>query len=164
MARDFSDLYDFSSMTDDEIYDVVVQELSEYPNLDTGWIEVTVHGGHVTLAGRVGSDAEVRVAEQVVGEVLGIESLTNNLVVDELHRETLPEAADEAAAEADELDDQLGGSTQQDNQSDTASHLVEDLEAETYGTHDMQEAIEEGTAYEPPDRPVADGYESRENH
>jgi hypothetical protein len=25
-------------------------------------------------------------------------------------------------------------------------------------------AIEEGTSYEPPDRPVADGYGSRENH
>lgn len=161
-ARDFSDLYDFSSMSDDEIYDIVVQELGEHPNLDPGWIEVTVREGHVTLSGRVANDGEVQVAEKVLVEVLGLENVTNDLMVDELHRGDLPEAADDALAMEAELDEQMGG--QDDQQSDTAAHLTENLDAQTYGTHDVGSAIEEGAAYEPPYRPVPDGYGSRENH
>ena len=48
--------------------------------------------------------------------------------------------------------------------SDTAQHLVEDLEAEHFGTHNPQEATERGTAYEPPDRPIQQGSYSIENH
>ena len=57
MRGDFG-TYDFAEMSDDEVYDLVVQHLGEYPELDVGWIEVRVSGGQVTLAGRVGSDAE----------------------------------------------------------------------------------------------------------
>lgn len=164
MARDdFDDLFfDFSTMTDDEIYDVVVQQLNEYPNIDPGWIEVTVHDGAVTLSGRVGTDSEKQVAEKIVVEVLGVENFSNELVVSELVRGDVPEAADEAQVYEDELDDHFGGALS--NQEDTASHLVEDLEGQTYGTRDMQAAIEDGMPYIPPDRPIADGYGSEENH
>lgn len=87
--------------------------------------------------------------------MIGIDTYENELVVDELHRADNPEAADE-------VDDQSGEPDPQ--QSDTAEHLVEDLETETYGTHDVQEAIRDGATYIPPDRPVSDGYDSRENH
>lgn len=164
MARDedFTNLYDFGTMTDDEVYDVVVQHLREYPELDAGWIDVRVRDGNVTLEGRVGSDGEVAVAEKVLVEVLGLESVTNNLVVGEAHRGLAPEAADDAAAARDEAGGRLGGSLEQ--QSDTADHLVQDLEAESYGTQDMGEAIEDGTVYSPPERPTPDGYGSREAH
>jgi hypothetical protein len=161
-GRDFGDVFDFSTMTDDEIYDVVVQQLQEYPNLDAGWVDVAVREGRVTLSGRVGTDAELQIAEQVLVEVLGLTDVVNELVVDELHRNTLPEAIDDALAEEDEADDQLGGAN--DQQSDTAAHLVEDLEVETFGTRDVSAAIEEGTAYNPPDRVVPDGYGSGEDH
>ena len=32
-----------------------------------------------------------------------------------------------------------------------------DLDADLYGTHDVQRAIGQGTAYEPPDPPTPDG-------
>ena len=163
MAQDFSDLYDFSTMTDDEIYDVVVQHLREYPEVDADWIQVNVRDGTVILSGRVGSDAEVSIAEKIVVEILGVEDFTNELVVDELHRGELPMAADDAFTAEEEVDDQMGeGRGVQ--QSDTAEHLVEDLEALSFGTHDMQAAIEDGASYQPPDRPIPDGYGSRENH
>ena len=161
-GRDFGDVFDFDTMTDDEIYDVVVQQLQEYPNLDAGWVEVAVRDGQVTLSGRVGTDAEVQVAEQVLVEVLGLTDVVNELMVDELHRNTLPEAIDDSLAEEEEADDQLGGTPSQ--QSDTAAHLVEDLETETFGSRDPQLAIEEGTAYNPPDRVIGDGYASGESH
>ncbi|HEY0036431.1 MAG TPA: BON domain-containing protein [Longimicrobium sp.] len=162
MAQDF-DPYDLTGMTDDEIYDVVVQHLGEYPELDMGWITVTVRDGKVTLSGRVSSDGEVSIASQALLDVVGVAELSNELIVDELHRGEAPEAADDAFAQDMEVDDQMGEPNLQ-YQSDTAGHLMEDLEAQTYGTHDMGTAIEEGTAYEPPHRPVADGYGSRENH
>jgi hypothetical protein len=163
MRGDFG-TFDFSEMNDDEIYDLVVQHLQEYPELDVGWIDVIVRDGHVTLSGRVSSDGEVQVAEKALVDVLGLpeESFTNDLVVDELHRGEMPEAADDAVTAEREADDQMGSPGF--SQSDTAEHLVEDLDALTYGTHDAGEAIQEGASYEPPDRPVADGYGSRENH
>lgn len=156
------DIFDFSGMDDDELYDVVVQHLQEHPEIDAGWVEVAVRDGHVTLSGRVGSDIEVSVAEQVIVEILGIQEFTNELVVDELHRGELPEAADDALAADLEVESQLGETDE--SQSDTAAHLVEDLEAQTYGTHSIQEAINEGAAYIPPDRPTGEGYGSRESH
>lgn len=163
MHGDFG-TFDFSEMTDDEIYDLVVQHLGEYPELDVGWMEVAVRNGHVTLSGSASSDGEVQIAEKALLDVLGLpqESFTNDLVVDELHRGEAPEAADDAVAADREADDQLGGHDH--GQSDTAEHLVEDLDALTYGTHDVGEAIEEGASYEPPDRPVPDGYGSLDDH
>ena len=163
MARQHGgDLYDFANLGDDEIRQIVLQQLREYPNLDAGWIDVAVQDGFVTLSGRVGTDAEIQVAESVLDDVLGLEEYSNELVVDELHRIEQPEAADEAATFEDESGDQVGRPATQ--QSDTAEHLVEDLEGEAFGTHDMGQAISEGLAYEPPDRPVSDGYRSTENH
>ncbi|HKP75630.1 MAG TPA: BON domain-containing protein [Longimicrobiaceae bacterium] len=163
MRGDFG-TFDFTEMTDDEIYDLVVQHLGEYPELDLGWIDVAVRSGHVTLSGSVSSDGEVQIAEKALLDVLGLsqESFTNELVVDELHRGEHSEAADDAVTEELEADDQLGSPNL--NQSDTAEHLVEDLDALSYGTHDVGAAVQEGASYEPPDRPVPDGYGSREAH
>jgi hypothetical protein len=49
-------------------------------------------------------------------------------------------------------------------QSDTAEHLVSDLDDEAGGTHDPIRAIRDGEPYSPPEGPVGDGYGSRENH
>ena len=162
MAQEFNP-FDLTDMTDDEIYDVVVQHLGEYPELDMGWINVSVQGGRVTLSGRVSSDGEASVAAQALTDVVGVAELDNQLIVDELHRGEAPEAADDAFTQDVEVDDQMG----EPNlvyQSDTAGHLMEDLEQQTYGTHDAGLAAEEGIPYEPPRRPVPDGYDSREDH
>ena len=163
MAQDFDELFfDFENMTDDEVYDVVQQQLQEYPNIDPGWMEIAVKDGFVTVSGRVGTDSEKQVVEKIIVEQMGIASFSNELVVDELVRGDMPEAADDAAAYEASFDDQLGGGL--GSQSDTAAHLVENLDAEMFGTRDMQSAIEDGNAYEPPDRPMADGYDSEEAH
>lgn len=163
MAREFGgDLYDLSNMTDDEIRQLVVDQLRDTPNVDAGWIDVDVRDGFVTLSGRVGTDGEVQVVEEIVHDVIGIEDYANELVVDELHRGEEPEAADDALAADEAVDEQFGEPDPQ--QSDTAEHLVEDLRNQTFGTHDMSEAIEEGAPYIPPDRPIPRGYGSREDH
>ncbi len=134
-ARYRGDIFDFSGMSDEELYDVVVQHLQEHPEIDHGWVDVRVKDGHVTLSGRVGSDSEVSVAEQVIVEILGIQEFTNELIVDELHRGAQPEAADDAAMLDMEVESQLGETNE--SQSDTAAHLVEDLQGQMYGTHSV---------------------------
>jgi hypothetical protein len=162
MARnDRGELFDLSDMGDEEIRSLVMNELREQPNLDVDAIEVDVADGRVTLSGRVGTDAEVRVASNIITDVVGAE-LNNELVVDETYRGERAAGADEAAMEVEELEGQVGGGTGQ--QSDTADHLQDNLEEEAWGTHDMQSAIRDGTAYTPPDHPTPDGYESREEH
>lgn len=163
MARQYGgDLYDFGQMSDDEIRDVILQHLQEYPNVDAGWVEVDVKNGFVTLSGRVGTDGEAQVIESIIDDVLGIDDYSNELVVDELHRGEAAAGADEANVEAEENESQLGDGAQQ--QSDTADHLMENLEEQMYGTHDMQASIRDGTPYTPPDQPMPDGYDSREQH
>jgi hypothetical protein len=162
MPRDFEGIFKTGEMSDPELRELIVQQLNEYPNLDPGWIEVDVTDGLVTLAGTVGTDGEKQVAEKIVAEVIGVESLNNELMVNELHRENLPEDSELAVTAEAEADDHLGEGPGQ--HSDTASHLVEDLEAETFGTRDMQRAIQEGATYIPPDRPIPDGYTSEEDH
>jgi hypothetical protein len=162
MASKGGDAFDYSAMSDDELYDLVVQHLRDSPEVDEASIDVQVRDGAVTLAGRVGSDTEASVAEHVVTTVLGLDGVTNDLVVDTLRRGQMPEAADDAIAADLAVDDQAGeGSAQH---SDTAAHLAEDLESQTYGTHDVGTAVEGGASYTPPDRPRGDGYGNRERH
>lgn len=164
MAREYDDLYDLSNLDDNEIKDLVLQELHEYPDIDPDLVEVNVQGGVVRVSGRVGTEQEVQTVEQVITDVLGIQNVNNELVVDEIVRGERSEAADDAFIEDIEADAQLGVGTASNTTSDTAQHLVEDLEAEQFGTHNPQEATERGTAYEPPDRPVQRGSYSREDH
>lgn len=156
MANEFGgDVYDFSSMTDDEIRDVVLERLRGDPNINPDDIDVVVRSGAVTLTGRVGTDTEVEIASSLLDDVLGLEDFSNELMVDALRRDALNE---EDGADARPL----GNRTEQ--QSDTADHLVEDLESETFGTDDVTQAIRDGSPYTPPEGPFADGYGSREDH
>lgn len=155
------DLFDFENMTDDEIRTVVLEQLNEYPNIEAAGVSVVVRNGRVTLSGSVGTDAEAQVADTVLGDILGLNDFVNELVVAEGARFELPEAADDAVIVGEEADDQLG---EVEPHSDTAEHLHADLEAQTFGTHDLDEAMREGTTYIPPDRPTSEGYDSREDH
>lgn len=161
MAKDYEDLYDIENMSDDELKDLVLQQLSEYPQLDVDLIEVYVKNGGVRLAGRVGTEQEIQLAEQVITDTLGVTEFTNELVLDELVRGERSEAADEANADEADLALQAGGARART--SDEAAHLMENLDAEQFGTTDVQEAIERGTAYEAPEVPPQMGSE-RENH
>ena len=163
MASDYDgDVYDFDNMTDDEVRTIVLERLGDYPNLDVEDIDVAVRNGFVVISGRVGTDSEVQVATAVLDDVLGLDDFRNDLVVDSLRRGNLPEAVDDATAASDEEDSNIGVGDEQ--QSDTADHLTDDLEIETHGTQDIGTAIRDGAAYIPPDRPTPGGYGSREEH
>lgn len=162
MATDYEDLYDLDDLDDQEIADLIYQELEEVPELDPDLIDVDVEDGFVTVTGRVGTEWELQVVEHVLSDVLGIANYSNELVVDELVRAEYSPAADEAVAEDAEVEAQLGEGFGRTDPS--AEHLFEDLPGELYGTHDLQQAIELGEAYEAPDRPVQEGSWSEEAH
>jgi hypothetical protein len=158
MTSDDRDIFDAQNLSDTELRQVIREQLREAPEIDDGWVEVEVDAGHVRLSGQLGTDGEVQLSEKLVMELVGADQLTNELTVGAQHREERPLDPDEAELRAD---DELGGDRPQ---SDTAAHLQEDLEAESFGTQDMQQAIQEGPTYEPPHRPRPDGYRSGEDH
>jgi hypothetical protein len=162
MADDYENLYDIENMDDGDLRDLVYQEFREVPEIDPDLVDVVVEGGAVRVSGRVGTELELQQVEHVLTDVLGIREVHNDLVVDELVRASSPEAADEAAVQDAGSDPLLGGGARRTE--DSAKHLVSDPTAEMYGTRDPQEAIQNGTTYEPPDRPIQEGTWSRENH
>ncbi|MBI4408742.1 MAG: BON domain-containing protein [Gemmatimonadetes bacterium] len=162
MRRDYEDVFDLGDLDDGEIAQLIRQQLEEYPELDPDLLRIDVSDGFVTLSGRVGTEQELQTLEHVITAVLGIPKYSNEVVVDELVRGEYSEAADEAAAQDNEVAGQLGkGAVLAE---DSASHLLEDLESELYGTHDVNQAIERGYTYEPPDRPLQEGSWSEETH
>ena len=150
MAGDFEDFYDIESMTDEEIRQLVREQLGEHPDLDATGLELSVSEGRVSLEGRVGTEAELQIIEQVVTDVMGLR-VNNDLVIDELVRQQQPEGADDANAQIYSRGQARGGA---DRTEDSAEHLLNDTAAEQYGTDDMGEAIERGHSYNPPDSPV----------
>ncbi len=162
MAREYDDLYDVSNLDDGELKDLVLQQLREYPDIDAELVEVDVEQGHVRLSGRVGTEQEVQTVEHVVTDLLGVDRVHNELVIFDAVRGERSEAADDALVEDRAADPQFSAGPA--NTSDTAQHLVEDLEAEHFGTHNPQEAVERGTTYEPPDRAIQQGTYSIEDH
>ncbi len=161
MPGDYEDVDDIETMDDEELRDRILEEFEDYGDLDPDLVEVRVERGRVTLSGRVGTERELQQFEHVVTDVLGVRDVSNEIVVDELVRESYSEAADEAAAEQASSGPRSGGA---DRTSDTADHLLTDTAAEQFGTDDVREAIERGYAYEPPREPIQEGSESNERH
>jgi hypothetical protein len=145
------DAYELESMSDDEVEDLIREALDEYSELDPSDLEIRVTDGQVSIGGRVGTDAEYQVVEQVLSEVIGIEEISNDIVVDASARTQQDDAADVANAELYGTPrGQRGGANRTE---DSAAHLLDDTGAEQFGTSDMGEAIERGYSYNPPDTP-----------
>jgi hypothetical protein len=161
-ARDYENVFNPDHLDDDEIRALIVQQLTENPDLDPDLVAISVEGGFVTLTGRVGTEQELQAIQHTVTDVLGIHTLSNEIVIDELARGEAPEAADDAAAQEREADPLLGdeglGTDPQ------ADHLMDDTEGDLYGTRNVGDAVEKGQSYNPPDRPLQEGSWSEEQH
>jgi hypothetical protein len=158
MTRDFEDIFRLDELSDDELRALVREQLADYETVDADNILVTAANGEVVLAGRVGTEEERRIAERILADVIGLKRYRNDLVVDEIRRDEEPEAVDEHLAESREREGEPLGK-RPENVDDEAEHLDEDLDARLFGTHDVQSAIERGTAWNPPDEPTPEGFE-----
>jgi|SRR5438105_4944722 len=156
MARDFEDVHDIDDLSDDELRGLVREHLAADNALDIDDLSIHVKSGHVILEGRVGTDEERRIAEHIVSDVLGVEDYENNIFVDPVRRATSPEAADDDLANEDATEGRLLGDRPVGLSPEVEDRL-EDEDAQLYGTSDVGHAIEEGTAWIPPEGPTPEG-------
>ncbi len=155
MAHDFGSTDDITSLTDAELGGRVRERLRG-ANVDLEGLGIEANDGLVRVTGRVGTDAERRIVDHTLSDGLGLTEYENALVVDPLARELVPEAADDAAVVNDADSGIIGDAPRAVHPE--AAHLVEDLDAELYGTSDRGKAIQDGVPYEPPTSPTPEGY------
>jgi hypothetical protein len=156
VEKDYEDIDDTEDMSDNELRALVRDTFDQQLFFDPDDVEVTVHNGVVTLAGRVGTEEELRVAERVVSDLVGLKNLKNDIFVDPLRRAESPEPIDEHIVDENLHEGLLlGGRPRGDDPE--AEHLHEDLRAELFGTTDVHEAIEGGIPWNPPDGPTPEG-------
>jgi len=158
MAHDFENIDDLDDLSDAELRGLVRDRLAEHRGLDLRDISVSVHDRVVELSGRVGTEGERRIAERVITDTIGLPNVRNDLVVDTLRRAESPAAADDSDADEEEHSGlQLGDRPMP--LSPEAAHLEEDLDERLFGTSDVGNAIQNGTAWIPPTGPTQEGVE-----
>src|SRR5688500_20166952 len=86
MAADFENLHNLDDLSDGELRDVVLSHLRAHNGIDPDYITVEVVKGTIVLEGRVGTDYELRGAEHVVTDVVGIVGGRKAIVVQAVHR------------------------------------------------------------------------------
>ena len=163
MARDYEDIHDIDDLNDDELRQLVREHLAANNFVDADDIVVRVESGVVHLEGRVGTDGQLRVAERLVTDLLGIQTVENELVVDPLRRTESPEDIDEHVVAQDrEVGLLLGDYPPQDTDDVVQARGDEDAQERALGTTDVQDAIAHGTAYIPPTSPTPEGLSGRD--
>jgi hypothetical protein len=156
MAHDYEDIQNLDQLDDREIRDLVRERLSEHNGLDVDDIVVVVTNGAIALSGRVGTEAERRIAEHILTDVLGVEEFTNDLVIDPIRRAESPIDIDDHLAEEDRSAGLLLGDRAVPL-SPEAEHLADDAETDLAGTTDVQDAIEGAKSWNPPESPTPEG-------
>jgi hypothetical protein len=159
MERDYENIYDLDDLDDAELRRIVQETLKENRSIDPADITVHVREGKVILAGRVGTDAERRIAERVVEDRIGITNFQSQLTVDSLRRAESPEAIDEHLADEKEHEGLLLGEGALDQYHDENRHLADDAEGEGLATIDRTESVERGIPWVPPDGPTPEGFD-----
>lgn len=160
MRRDYEDIFELDDLNDGELRDLVRDRLQRHDGIDADSIVVTVSDGLVRLSGRVGTDGERRIADHLLSDVIGLARFENDIVVDSIHRDEAPAAADDAAvADAEASGEPLGEPRLHPDNPSVEDE--EELEARLYGTHDVGSAIEQGTSWVPPESPTQEGHSER---
>jgi hypothetical protein len=102
-----------------------------------------------------------------VTDVLGVQSIQNDIFVDSTRRATSPEPIDEHIVDESRREGLLLGD-RATQQSDEVEEAEQSLDADLYGTRDVSSAIADGTSWIPPESPTQEGFvegrESGENH
>jgi hypothetical protein len=156
MARDFENTDDLAALSDDELRRLVRDRFDRENAIDPDDLTVAVSDGRVTLSGRVGTEVELRIADHILSDSIGLSDYANELVVDPIRRAESPEAVDEHLASEEQLESRLLGEKAVPLNPE-AEHLEENLSPHMYGTVDPQEATEEAAPWIPPEGPTPEG-------
>jgi hypothetical protein len=157
VEKDYEDIRDIDLLSDNELRAQVRDEFDAQLAFDPDDVDVSVSSGVVRLSGRVGTEEELRIVERVVTDLVGVNRVKSELVVDPIRRAESPEAIDEHL-----VDEEMRGDTPR-GENPEAEHLRENIRSELFGTSDVQEAIEGGIPWNPPDGPTPEGLEGSED-
>jgi hypothetical protein len=160
--KDYEDIRDTDELSDSELRALVRDTFEQQLAVDPDDVTISARDGVVTLSGRVGTGEELRIAERIVTDIVGLEKVRNNIFVDPIRRAESPEAIDEHLVD-EELHEGLLLGDRASNDDPEAEHLREDLRAELFGTTDVQQSIEEAIPWNPPDGPTPEGIEGSED-
>lgn len=109
-AKVEKDSMKLSDMSDDEILEHVLEVFEEDARLNMNYIDVEVVDGSVTVNGRVTSEEELQVVNELMRDTLKVDDYKNNVWIDETLNYEDPEdkAPDikELSFDDDEIDDQ----------------------------------------------------------
>ncbi len=156
MERDFEDIHRLDELSDAELRDLVLGHLAQSNAVDHDDLTVEARNGAVVLGGRVGTEAERRVVEHIVTDQLGVSNVENGIFVDPIRRAESPEAADDHLVEEERAEGLLLGDRAVPI-SPEVDEVREDLDADTFGSTDVQRSIAQGTAWIPPESPTPEG-------
>jgi hypothetical protein len=156
VEKDYEDIRETDDLSDNELRALVRDTFEQQLAFDPDDVEVSVRSGVVYLSGRVGTEEELRVAERVVTDRVGLKNLRNGIVVDPIRRAESPEAIDEHLVDEELHEGILLGDRPRPDDPE-AEHLREDLPAELFGTTDVQEAIGGAIPWNPPAGPTPEG-------
>ena len=74
---------DLKSMSDEEILETIQEEFEEDGRLPMNYLDIEVVDGGVTINGRVSSEEELQIVDEVLSDVLGVKDYNNKVWVDE---------------------------------------------------------------------------------
>ena len=158
MARDYEDFSSIEDLDDDELRQLIRSRLAEHPELDLDLIDVVVDQGAVRLEGRIGTEQELRMAEHVLTDQVGVVDFDNALVVDAIRRmETPLDVEAHLQVERENAGSIFGEMPPQDSDEVAEARGHENLDQRMFGTTNMQDAIAHGVPYEPPESPTSEG-------
>ena len=99
-----------SEMSDEEVLEHVLEVFEEDARLNMNYIDVEVVDGSITINGRVTSEEELQVVNELMRDSIGVDDYKNNVWIDETLNYEDPEdkAPDskELTFDDDEIDDQ----------------------------------------------------------
>lgn len=157
MARDYEDINNIEQLDDRDLRSLVREHLAAHNGLDIDDIAVRIEDeGVVVLSGRVGTEGERRIAEHILTDQLGLQDFRNDLVIDPIRRAESPMDIDDHLADEERTEGLLLGDRAVPL-TDESEHLADSSEADLSGTTDIQDAIERGATWTPPDGPTPEG-------
>jgi hypothetical protein len=157
MARDYEDINNIDQMDGRDLRDLVREHLAAHNGLDIDDIAVQIEDETVVvLSGRVGTEGERRVAEHILTDQLGIQDFRNDLVIDPIRRAESPVEIDDHLAAEDRAEGLLLGDRPVPF-SPEAEHLADMDAGDADGTTDIQDVMEEGRTWIPPESPTQEG-------
>ncbi|CAN5637323.1 hypothetical protein BH23GEM1_BH23GEM1_10370 [soil metagenome] len=165
MQHDFDNTDEIRDLDDRELHRLVRDRLADDSAIDADDLLVEVRAGRVRVSGRVGTDGELRIADHILSDGLGLTEYDNEIVVDPIRRAESPEAIDDHLADEEMHEGRLLGDRATQS-SDESAHLEEDVDRQLHGTSDASEATESGTPWTPPSGPTPEGRDDapREQH